>query len=241
MSVFDNRRALLLDLGGTLIEFEGQPWDELERRSMKLAHRFLLERGFSLPEADALADEFVSFHTSKWPDIGRTQIELSFDDICNEFLCTKGVRLEEDLRAFTEAFYAPISEQLRPIEGGIELISAAKERGLMVGLVSNSPFPGDWHRREMDRFGLLSSFDYTVFSSEFGMRKPHASIFMECLSKLGVEAKDAIHVGDRPAEDIAGAQSVGAAAILIRRPDRKLTDDIKPDYIVDRLKDILNL
>ncbi len=241
MSIFDNRKALLLDLGGTLIEFEGEPWAELERRSMRVAHKFLLERGFPLPEADAFADEFVAFHTAKWPEIGRTHVELSFDDICNEFLVSKGVGLDRDLRLFTETFYAPISEQLRPIEGGIELISAAKDRGLRVGLVSNSPFPGEWHRREMDRFGLLSLFDYTVFSSEFGRRKPHGSIFTECLGKLGVDAKGAVHVGDRPAEDVVGAQSVGAAAVLIRRPDRVLSDGIKPDYIVDRLKDIVNL
>lgn len=241
MSIFDNRKALLLDLGGTLIEFEGEPWAELERRSMRVAHEFLLKRGFSLPEADALADEFVAFHTAKWPEIGRTQIELSFEDICNEFLVSKGVKLEKDLRLFTETFYAPISEQLNPIDGGIELISAAKARGLKIGLVSNSPFPGDWHRKEMDRFGLLSLFDYTVFSSEFGRRKPHGSIFTECLGKLGIDAGDAVHVGDRPAEDVLGAQSVGAAAVLIRRPDRELSDGINPDYIVDKLKDILNL
>jgi len=241
MSLFDKKSALLLDLGGTLIEFEAEPWVELERRSMRLAYGFLAERGFELPNPDTFADEFIDFHTSKWPQIKEDNIEVSFDSICDEFLIGRGIQLDGDIRLFTEVFYAPISKQLQPISGGKDLLAMAGENNLKIGLVSNSPFPGEWHRREMERFGLLNSFDCTIFSSEFGMRKPHASIFEECLKQLEVEPGNAVHVGDRPLEDITGAQGAGITGVLLRRPDRDLPGNIKPDFIVDSLKDILNL
>ena len=241
MSIFEDKKALLLDLGGTLIEFESEPWVELERRSMILAHKFLVERGLKVPDVDTLADEFVEFHTAKWPKIKEDNVELSFDSICDEFLIGKGIRLDGDIRLFTEVFYKPITDQLEPIAGGKELLDMAKNRNMKIGLVSNSPFPGEWHREEMKRFELLHSFDYTVFSSEFGKRKPDISIFKECLTHLGIDAGDAVHVGDRPIEDIGGAQAAGVTAILLRRPDRGLPGNIKPDFTVDSLKEILDL
>ena len=69
MSIFDNKRAILFDLGGTLIEFENEPWENLERIGMKRCHSTLQHYGFDIPDADDFAEIFVEFHTDKWKEI----------------------------------------------------------------------------------------------------------------------------------------------------------------------------
>lgn len=60
-------------------------------------------------------------------------------------------------------------------------------------------------------------FDAIVTCGETGVRKPDPRIFAEALGRLGVEPARALHVGDRPDSDAAGA---AAAGIDVRIVDR---------------------
>jgi len=241
LSLFDNLNAVLFDLGGTLIEFENQPWDGLERMGMRAAFDALNLESKIEVSASSFADGYVEFHKKKWIEIKKDNVEQSIESLCGEYLRGLGYDPGAGIREFVETFYRPISEQLRLIDGALELLTEVRARGLKIGLVSNSPFEGDQHRSEMSRFGILEYFDYTVFSSDFGMRKPNRSIFMDCVGKLGVAPSRSVHIGDRPTEDTIGAQACGIETVLIRRHDRVLPETIKPDYIVDRLEEILEL
>ena len=87
-------------------------------------------------------------------------------------------------------------------------------------------FPARWHLDEMNRFGIDGYFDITVFSLDHGMRKPDESIFLDCLDSQGVSPSEAFHVGDRPIEDIGGANKLGITSVMIKRPDLNCPDDI---------------
>jgi HAD superfamily hydrolase (TIGR01549 family) len=240
MSIFDNKRAALFDLGGTLIEFETRPWEELERDAMARCHSFLSDRGFDIPSAEELAGDFTLFHAAKRLEIKTHNREVVFDLRCAEFLSGYSIDLGSMIAEFSRRFYEPISEQLKSIDGNADLLRFVKKKGMRIGLVSNSPFPASWHRDEMKRFGILEFFDYTVFSSDIGLRKPHHAIFRECLKALGASAQDAVHIGDRPTEDVAGANGMGITSVLIRRADRTLPDGVKPSLIVDDLRDLMD-
>ena len=86
--------------------------------------------------------------------------------------------------------------------------------GLKIGLISNS------HRcldSFQTHFALEGLFSVAVSSHEHGYLKPHPSIFNAALQLIGVEAKDAVMVGDSLGQDVAGALSVGMRAVLVRR------------------------
>jgi putative hydrolase of the HAD superfamily len=87
-------------------------------------------------------------------------------------------------------------------------------KGLRLGLISNTHRSlGDFASHfELD--GLVSGW---VSSSEHGFNKPHPSIFRTALNLLGVEAGEAVMVGDSYRHDIEGARSVGMRGILLRR------------------------
>ncbi len=241
MSILDGKRAVLFDLGGTLIEFEGKkPWSGLELDGMKKCHAYLTQLGFDLPNADDFAARFAQHHNEIWRDIAQHHREVMYDRRLNGFLSRFAVDLGDHIERLMQEFYTVVSVQLVPIDGSVEALTTVAKRGFKIGLVSNSPFPAEWHRSEMKKFGLYDYFDYSVFSSEFGMRKPDPSIFKDCLDNLGVAPSETVHVGDRPTEDIVGANGLGITSVLIRRNDRKLPSTIKPDYIIDSVTELIS-
>jgi putative hydrolase of the HAD superfamily len=70
--------------------------------------------------------------------------------------------------------------------------------------------------------GIAGRVDTVVFSSEVGRRKPAPELYRAALDRLGVPAGEALHVGDRVAEDFDGPRRLGMRAVicaaLARRP-----------------------
>ncbi|HEY2354487.1 MAG TPA: HAD family hydrolase [Gaiellaceae bacterium] len=94
----------------------------------------------------------------------------------------------------------------------LQTLAALRAAGLGIGLVSNSA-------RDVRDFARHHALDVDAGISSFhhGRSKPHASIFRAVLDLLGVEAADAVMVGDTIGDDIDGAQAVGMRAILLDR------------------------
>ncbi len=119
---------------------------------------------------------------------------------------------------FEEAVQAYITPVLRfppaPSPGAIQAVNALASRGLVLCLVSNTGrTPGMILRELLARLGLLDRFTVTSFSDEVGLRKPRPEIFWLTLARAGVAPARAVHVGDAPEADVAGARAAGMRAI----------------------------
>ncbi len=89
-------------------------------------------------------------------------------------------------------------------------------------------------------------FDVVVVSGEFGLRKPHPKIFEEAIKTLGVEASEAVFVGDSLKADIYGAKRLGFKTILVenvglRKNPYAIAGEldpfpVKPDMKIPNLK-----
>jgi putative hydrolase of the HAD superfamily len=69
----------------------------------------------------------------------------------------------------------------------------------------------------LDQLGLSSYLDGVLTSAGAGARKPDPVIFDRALGLADATASEAVHVGDSPSEDVAGARAAGIGAILIDR------------------------
>jgi putative hydrolase of the HAD superfamily len=86
--------------------------------------------------------------------------------------------------------------------------------GLKIGLITNS------HRclsSFQSHFALEGLFSVTLTSLEHGYMKPHPSIFEAALRAAGVDAGEAVMVGDSFAHDIEGAVRLGMRGVLVAR------------------------
>jgi putative hydrolase of the HAD superfamily len=119
------------------------------------------------------------------------------------------------------------------------LLSYLHERGIKVGVLSNTFWPRDWHEEIFRRDGVLGLIDGAVYSSEIDWTKPHPEAFRAAMDAIGVTDPAAcVFVGDRPLDDVHGAQSIGMRAVLIPNSDVPSFPGSTPDAIVSRLADL---
>jgi len=93
-------------------------------------------------------------------------------------------------------------------------IDALKQRGLVIGLISNI-------ERDIlpicQELGLAPYLDVIVTPVEAGADKPDPAIFHAALKNAMVKASEAIHVGDQYSSDVVGARGAGITPLLIDR------------------------
>jgi len=111
---------------------------------------------------------------------------------------------------------------LVPVPGAVETIATLRERGLKTGLITvcSEDVVSLWE--ETDFHGL---FDAEVFSAAVGLRKPDPRIYRLALEQLGVEAEDAMFVGDGANDELGGAERVGMTAVAVESPTGELPED----------------
>jgi putative hydrolase of the HAD superfamily len=86
-----------------------------------------------------------------------------------------------------------------------------RRRALKLGVITNGP--SVMQRRKLAMLGLEHAFDAVVVSGDEGVAKPDAEIFRRALLRCGVEAHEALFVGDHPVADIDGAHRAGLRAV----------------------------
>jgi HAD superfamily hydrolase (TIGR01549 family) len=94
------------------------------------------------------------------------------------------------------------------------VLNGLQERGLKIGVISNSHRSLDAFR---DHFSLTGLIHVHISSAEHGYMKPHRSIFDAALERAGVQAAQSMMVGDSLKHDVEGALKAGMRAVLLRR------------------------
>jgi putative hydrolase of the HAD superfamily len=131
-----------------------------------------------------------------------------------------------DLRRRCAAAMAPVLG----FDPGVEVLLAAlrfhaypdaapalrelRARGLRLVVVSN--WDASLHER-LEETGLAPLVDAAVASAEIGHAKPDGAIFAHALALAGAPAEAAVHAGDSPDADVAGALAAGLRAVLVAR------------------------
>ena len=98
-------------------------------------------------------------------------------------------------------------------------------------------------RQKLESTDLLSHVDSVAISAEVGAAKPDRAIFRHITDKLGIESRDAIHIGDNLDSDVAVAQASGfsAGVWLNRYGFSRTAEQATPDFEITSLRDVPNL
>jgi len=158
---------------------------------------------------------------------------------------------EELVRSVEERTHLPVQQAIEAYHGAWEqtvdhdpaalgVLKGLKERGLKTGLLSNTHWPRALHERWLDEAGLLEHLDVRLYTSDLAHMKPHPAAFQALLDTVGVTAAKAVFVGDRPRDDISGAQGVGMRAVLLTGRGVE-PFDVVPDAQLPSLAGLLEL
>jgi putative hydrolase of the HAD superfamily len=227
--------AVLFDWGDTLMQFAYAP--EL----VAAGHRAGLEASGRDPLPE-LTEHFREEYEPLFWAPGTIE-EIEYPQLVRRLLSDFGIEIDDEaLGRFLEAehdAWAPariLAAHTHP------LLESLRADGLKLGLVSNAFDPGWLLHRDLEHMGLAERLDFSVFSSEVGMRKPHPAIFERALEELGVEPEHALFVGDRLFEDVRGAAELGMTTVqaLWFRADEH-PNGAEPDHQAFTQLDVLNI
>jgi putative hydrolase of the HAD superfamily len=125
-----------------------------------------------------------------------------------------------------------------------DVLAALRDRGLRVGVLSNTAWPRSRHEAIFVRDGVDHLIDGAVYTCEIPWTKPHPGAFEAAMLAVGVsEPARCVFVGDRPFDDIFGARQVGMRAVLL--PHSEIPDVQRghtqgdPDAVIQRLSDLV--
>lgn len=232
-------KGVFFDLGGTLRICDENP-DHQERakaRMAQLAGREDVEAFISLVEERykpyrdwALSENREAGDYELWsewllPELGEERLRAVCHELTYQYRQVKGLR--------------------HVVEGGLQVIRGLYERGYRLGVISNligeDEIP-NWLRED----GLAQYFDAVVLSSVCHIRKPDPAIYRMGCEQLGLEPGQCVSVADNLGRDITGAKAAGIGAnILFISPEKlakkTITEENRPDYIVHRFIEILDL
>lgn len=201
-------RAVLFDMGGTLVHPD---WERLARLAAREAGREFaaadlgrkfkemmcavdagLQRGEPPPE-DSKKRNWV---------FRRVYRALDLDDAA----C-------ENLSGQLDATHAERHLWSAPDREAPAVLDALRAAGLRIAVISNTE---DGRLEELlDLVELKTHFDFFIDSYIVGARKPDAAIFQLALSRLELEPKDAVYIGDSYGHDALAALAVGMRAVLL--------------------------
>jgi HAD superfamily hydrolase (TIGR01509 family) len=218
--------AVLFDWGETLIHFE---WDD---ELLAAGHRAAFAATGRADEAAAFTDRF------------RDELlpRLRPDGDYEELLRTELGLEEAALRAFLVAEHDAWGPGIALLGAAHALLETLRSRGLKLAVVANHwPEPAWLVRDEIERLGVAERVDAVVLAGDEGARKPDPRIFEQALAALGVEASEAVFVGDRLEADIGGAAALGMTTIqALWFAADDATAVAEPDFLAFTPMDVLN-
>ena len=126
------------------------------------------------------------------------------------------------------------------------MFEALRERGIKVGVLSNTIWPRAWHRGFFERDGVLDLIDGDVYTSEIPWTKPSPKAFEAAMATVGVSAASrCVYVGDRLFDDVWGAHQVGMRAIHVPHSNIPAEQvghtEGEPDAVVHRLSEVVGV
>ena len=206
-------RAIFFDAGNTLI------FPRVEELAQDLT-----AQGFPATEEDFCAAECAGKRKLDewlWPQIRRGEVPRTPDHFYwRKYLQALMQRIrapqEEHKRlmgALAETFN-DIKLWSRVFPETSPFLERLRSQGYLLGVISNS---GGLIEEQLGRLGLARHFDVVLDSAIVGVAKPHPGIFQIALARAGVEASDALFVGDTYSTDIGGAQLAGVRGVLFDR------------------------
>jgi len=128
---------------------------------------------------------------------------------------------------------------IRQQEGSRELLEALRKRNKKLAIVTNSD------RRLVDkivhRFDLQKFFDVIVTKDDVRMTKPHPEPILQAAKKLGCKPNEILYIGDSEVDIVAGKAAGVMTAMFKPLTKESFEPQTTPDYVLNKLEEILPL
>jgi FMN phosphatase YigB (HAD superfamily) len=159
---------------------------------------------------------------------------LSPDEYWDQFLLMHGVAAPEERRTLVGKIN-DYSNHVLPIPGGREALAGLKQRGFVLGIVTDTIYPIEWKMRWLDQVGVAEFIDVVACSTVLGVHKPDPVMYLNALQQAHLTPGESAFVG-HDAEELEGARNAGITTVAVH-----CDLGTKADYYAQSLVDLLNV
>jgi putative hydrolase of the HAD superfamily len=217
-------QAVIFDWGGTLT-----PWHTIDHEALWLD---VCARHYPAAQAARLAAAARLAEAELWQLAEQAKQSATLDEVFSR----AGVAASAAVLA---SYYEAWEPHTLTDPDVAPLLAGLRDRGIRVGVLSNTMWPRDAHERIFTRDKILDLIDGAVYSSEIPWVKPHPEAFRAAMTALGVtDPASCVFVGDRPYDDVHGAKSAGMRAVLIPNSSVPGFAGATPDAVITRLSEL---
>lgn len=199
--------------------------------------------------AEEIAAVLHRAELATWDRVATDQVSATLEDILAEGCRASGLDVRSAVRsAAAKAYLDGWSPHIRHHADAADVLRALRAAGYRLGLLSNTHWPRAIHEHFLERDGLSSLLDATVYTSELPRTKPNPVAFKAVLHLLDVpDARRAAFVGDRLLDDVWGASQMGMRTALVENPvlagafpsnSMVKPHEIRPDAVVQNLTEV---
>ena len=180
----------------------------------------LVDSNYLHIDAWGRAVESVGIHVERWRvhDVIGMDSSVLIAELIGE---DAAARLSDQITDRHAELYAELTPQLRALPRAQALLRAVADRGVTVVLATSAP------PAELDLIGrvldLADGVAELTNADDVETAKPAPDVVSVALQKAGVDAADAIFVGDTPF-DVTAAKKVGVPTIALRSGGRSTAE-----------------
>ncbi len=155
---------------------------------------------------------FSDFHAAWFATMGeRTVGRMTLEEALRRTLTQCGCYTEALCAQLASRRIAAKAECFRHLHPEIlPMLTALKENGLPLGLVSNC---FEEEGELIEKSILFPYFDVACLSWREGVAKPDPEIFLRCVRRLGVAPSACLYVGDGGSEELEAAAALGMRSV----------------------------
>lgn len=227
----------IFDLYGTLVDIRTD--ENKEELWEKLSLFYAFYGAFYTPEELArsykrLTGEMTAGHEELRRDSHEAFPEIRIEEVFRALFEEKGIAPDEPLVRHAGQFFRILSmEFIRLYDGTEEMLSAVKERGRKIYLLSNAQ--RIFTEYEMNALGITKYFDGIFISSDEGCKKPDLKFFRKLIDTCGIDPERAVMVGNDGICDIEGAKRAGLGTVYVHSDISPAEDAPDADYVLPQM------
>jgi putative hydrolase of the HAD superfamily len=229
-------KAVLFDMFDTLMMIEHD--HAFYSPSLRRAHASLVQDGINV-SFEAFHAAYVAARDALYAEADARMEEPHFNQRIANALHSLGYDFDVSSDVVCGATLAFCEEFMRFVRIDKNAKSALEKLSgkYRLGIVSNFAIP-ECVFRLLERQNLAGLFDVVVVSGAVNKRKPSPEIFQRALEQLGIDASEAVFVGDTLDADIQGPKSIGMRTIYIERRRQEEAEQMRPDQTIRSLDEL---
>lgn len=222
---------LLLDADETILDF---------KKSEDYSLRVVLSKHGIITDDPNLKESYQKINEVLWSDHAKGLISKDHLKTERFRLFLKENNLKADPSLMGEDYLKALPEKVFLIDGALEFLQSLHGKIPMV-IVTNGI--GHVQHLRLELSGLKPFITDMVISEVCGFSKPDRRIFDHTFKVLNLDIAKTktLMIGDRLETDILGAQNAGIDSCWFNPNREENKNDIKPNYEIQKLSEILNI